>query len=543
MNIRKRNTIIACISILSLVLILTGTSLALYDYSSKGITENSIKVGTLSVAINESVNPETGMGINLTEAYPISDEMGKNLVGNNQVFDFTISGENDGSQDISFEVTLEKLSNSNLSEDAVKIYLTDVTETDEIELLEPSLYSELTSSIFKTDNEEKVLFQDEVKSNEEYNKRFRLRMWVSDSIDYESGDYDNKEFETLVNVHSDDKNGITKTKEEGSIIAPTAKILMYTGNEQELINAGSSATGTVMYKLNDGEYSENIPTASEIGTYTVYYKVIGNRKFYDVEEESINVTIEKYYVCKRATTLHTEICSQPDTSVGCASDGYAQGSEITYGNLGIKGTLTSGDAFDCDVNGDDIFDVNTERFYYVTDLDNETAVLIYYNSVASGEPNNTSTFAYNTNYSKYLGPQESTLAQLPTTSQWNKVSLKNSIRNIIDETGKIKVNNFSYEGYAARLLTSQELQKACGITIGSNNVGELKNCKYLMENTRYSNSNLSTGPWLENQHSTNAHWAWYIHGGRLYVYYYYPELDNNFSIRPVIEVPKQDIKY
>ena len=72
----------------------------------------------------------------------------------------------------------------------------------------------------------------------------------------------------------------------------------------------------------------------------------------------------KTAVCKRATTLHTETCSQTSTSLYCIGDGYtASGSmkttTITYGNLGTKGTLTSGDAFDCDVNGDGVYDSAT----------------------------------------------------------------------------------------------------------------------------------------------------------------------------------------
>ena len=42
---------------------------------------------------------------------------------------------------------------------------------------------------------------------------------------------------------------------------------------------------------------------------------------------------------------------------------------IEYGNLGKSGDdPISGDAFDCDVNGDGIYDSETERFYYITDF-------------------------------------------------------------------------------------------------------------------------------------------------------------------------------
>ena len=75
-------------------------------------------------------------------------------------------------------------------------------------------------------------------------------------------------------------------------------------------------------------------------------------------------------LCKRATTLHTEICSNDDSSYYCQVDGYTLNDTITYGNFGTKGVLTSGDAFDCDVNGDGVYDSATEKCDYVAVIDN-----------------------------------------------------------------------------------------------------------------------------------------------------------------------------
>ena len=83
------------------------------------------------------------------------------------------------------------------------------------------------------------------------------------------------------------------TKAAGTVVAPTAKTLTYTGTAQTLINRGSSSTGSIRYKLNDGSYSENLPQATNAGTYTVYYKVVGDSNHKDVAENSIKVTIEK----------------------------------------------------------------------------------------------------------------------------------------------------------------------------------------------------------------------------------------------------------
>ncbi len=75
--------------------------------------------------------------------------------------------------------------------------------------------------------------------------------------------------------------------------APTAKSLTYNGSAQQLINAGSATNGTIQYKLGTGSYNTAIPTATNAGTYTVYYKVVGNTNYNDVAEKSFTITIAK----------------------------------------------------------------------------------------------------------------------------------------------------------------------------------------------------------------------------------------------------------
>ena len=148
-------------------------------------------------------------------------------------------------------------------------------------------------------------------------------------------------------------------------------------------------------------------------------------------------------ICKRATVLHTEECTWDDTTYCCSGAGYKKGENITYGNLGTSGTLTSGDAFDCDVNGDGVYDSETERFYYVSDyyntstksFENNTAVLIYYNNISSGNPRTNSTYAYDSSNENWYGPR-SLIAHLPTTNQWSNVNLKNITRTIFNETSE-----------------------------------------------------------------------------------------------------------
>ena len=263
-------------------------------------------------------------------------------------------------------------------------------------------------------------------------------------------------------------------------------------------------------------------------------------------------------ICKRATVLHTEECTWDDTTYCCSGAGYKKGENITYGNLGTSGTLTSGDAFDCDVNGDGVYDSGTERFYYVSDyyntstksFENNTAVLIYYNNISSGNPSTNSTYAYDSSNENWYGPR-SLIAHLPTTNQWSNVSLKNITRTIFNETsenittGGTLPSNFSYSGYAARFLTLQEIKKGTGITnISKWEVGELDKFTYLFENTKFSiDGNSVWAWWLESARSDTSTYAWNVTGGGRIAGSDLVSRAGDIGVRPAIEVSKTNIEY
>ena len=240
-------------------------------------------------------------------------------------------------------------------------------------------------------------------------------------------------------------------------------------------------------------------------------------------------------VCKRANDLHTI-------------------NGITYGNPIItENELKSGDAFDCNVNGDKTYDSETERFYYVTDMDDSTAVLIYYNNVSNGKPSNSTMYVCDASGENWHGPRTA-IGELPSTSEWKNVSLKNTSRSISAissngdatnvTTGGPLPDSFSYAGKSARLLTIQEINKICNITAGTLKVGELDTCNYLMENTKYSSASVGTwGYWLENPRSDDSTNAWLVHGGYHYVSHHTVSDAGGTGVRPVIEVPKSNISY
>lgn len=115
-------------------------------------------------------------------------------------------------------------------------------------------------------------------------------------------------------------------------------------------------------------------TASDLQATTNSISIAINLKYLQADSTAHERT-KASIVCKRATALETATCSR--TSIGCYAAGYYNGGSkgtttITYGNLGTSGTLSPGDAFDCDVKGTG----TTNRFYYLTDLDSTTAILL-----------------------------------------------------------------------------------------------------------------------------------------------------------------------
>ena len=77
--------------------------------------------------------------------------------------------------------------------------------------------------------------------------------------------------------------------------APTVKTgLVYTGSAQELVTAGEATNGTMQYRLSENEsWSTDIPTATNAGTYKIYYKVVGDKNYSDSDVASVDVAIAK----------------------------------------------------------------------------------------------------------------------------------------------------------------------------------------------------------------------------------------------------------
>lgn len=235
-------------------------------------------------------------------------------------------------------------------------------------------------------------------------------------------------------------------------------------------------------------------------------------------------------LCKRATTLHTGTVGTSTTTVN-------------YGQIGTSGKLASGDAFDCDVNGDGTYDAATERFYYVTDLSgvSNTAVLIFYGNSSSSGVCLGCRAPYYYNGNNYSGPITASV-HLPTTTAWPRVGLIKKTSQIYNEKGgttaAYSINTttthnlprFTYTT-AARLLTYQEYGKITDNSfLWENFDGQYADCIWL--NTPQASTGMSNAVWAIDKPTSNV----------------ISTIPNDGSstlcgVRPVIEVLKTDMIY
>ena len=81
-------------------------------------------------------------------------------------------------------------------------------------------------------------------------------------------------------------------------------------NEESAASASASVTGgELQYAFSeDGTYSNSLPTVTEAGTYSVYYKVVGDRNHNDTEPVKIDVTVSKAAPSYQAPTDISATC-------------------------------------------------------------------------------------------------------------------------------------------------------------------------------------------------------------------------------------------
>ena len=299
------------------------------------------------------------------------------------------------------------------------------------------------------------------------------------------------------------------------------------------INFNKNGGDTVEYNTNT--YSEEgpigtLPTASKANTQFLgwFTAATGGERVLPETEITSSDDGTTYYahytnaskVCRPATVLHS-------------SGG------TDFGQLYSESDISSGDAFDCDVNGDGTFDATNERFYYLTDTSDGKAVFIYSNNTS--QVNSTTTpicSATAVAYGTYSEGPTTAIGELPNIGDWSNVTLYTEPRDITNETGTVVVNDYLYSGKSARFATLDEIKASTSSSINGT-TNELSSYTFLLENTASYGSGCRSNYWIETQNSEAG--AYRIDGAtsngkKLGI------ATGNSGVRPVIEVPYDSIE-
>jgi hypothetical protein len=112
----------------------------------------------------------------------------------------------------------------------------------------------------------------------------------------------------------------TIQKTDATVTNPTVKTgLVYTSEPQALLNAGTVEGGEMQYSLDGTTYAPTVSTGTDAGTYTVYYKTVGDQNHNDVAAKTLTVSIAKADLTTLTLTENTFTYNKTEQTAQVAS--------------------------------------------------------------------------------------------------------------------------------------------------------------------------------------------------------------------------------
>ena len=292
-KLKNRKNLVAVLAVAGLLFITAGVSYAFFSYSRGGTTVNTMESGVIKFIYNES--SRVGNGINLTDAMPMPDSVGK---AQDKYFDFSVTGTTGEESSIPYEITARKTATSDDIGNAVKLYLTKVNGNNEEEQI-LSIYNSLPNSTneIAVINHEKTLYKGTIPADEvDYTVNYRLRMWLNDNttsgnvLEYtqtETGICSDDTYDNEADCVAANKNW-TRTAVPMTAKTFTVKVNVY-ANGNTLTAASTRATissvavnNEVLTETTEDHYSLSLPAGTTQANIDV-----------TTENEYTNVKIEK----------------------------------------------------------------------------------------------------------------------------------------------------------------------------------------------------------------------------------------------------------
>ena len=165
---------IIIICFLLFIIMVVGVSFATVTYTKKKDSVNTISTGNIYLNYTEDTN-----GINITDAYPVTDEVGKTLTNEDQYFDFTVEASITGDVVTKYEIAAEKDVSSTLNNDDVKLYLEKKVDDSYEEVMAPKNFTPLMKST-ELGTLAGTMLLDSASLDESSIINYRLRMWVDE---------------------------------------------------------------------------------------------------------------------------------------------------------------------------------------------------------------------------------------------------------------------------------------------------------------------------------------------------------------------------
>ena len=207
----SKQILLSVLGVAILVVAVVGVSFAAFTYAGVGKKENTITTGTITMNYTEGQK-----GISITNAMPVSDDVGKTITaedpksgsiteGGAGVFDFNVNATINGSVTIKYDIMAVKKGESTLEDQYAKLYL---QKSDAATMASPSdaqvpiTYDKLSeASSAATDagkglQNAKLLHTDTFTASATH--YYRLRMWVDNSYKV---DKTARTFTVTVNVY------------------------------------------------------------------------------------------------------------------------------------------------------------------------------------------------------------------------------------------------------------------------------------------------------------------------------------------------------
>jgi len=357
MKNKKKQIIITLIAIISLIVITVGVTYAFFNYAKEGTTDNVVKTGGITFLYTEVSG--VGKGISLTDAYPVADSIGKVQVGEGKIFDFKVTSNIEMNSSIGYQVTARKKTGSTLANSAVKVYLTEVNGTEQELLL--SKYSELdqTDKVDSSKYDERILYEATVPANTaNYEKNFRLRMWVDENTDFSDESMNDKTFTLTVNVYADGKvvtDNLDTTNTLDSITvsdctldpafnSATTEYSCTVKNSVTSVNVNATATsskskvrGLGAKNLVEGKNTIPIRVIAEDGSEKIYNVNVTRKQ----AVQNVSIFGKKFEVVDAEPTLTTSSNNTTDASGLYASTDTNTGNPTYYFRGNVENNYVS----------------------------------------------------------------------------------------------------------------------------------------------------------------------------------------------------------